>query len=264
MMRSIVSTITRRTCFIAATPQQSCRSRPSIILGTINNSVQLYHQSTLKLSSDLPSHNVVGMPALSPTMESGVLAEWYVSAGTSIKAGDVIAKIETDKASMDFEAQDDAIVATLLIPAGDGIDRKIGEPIMITVDDEAHVAAFTDYTMVATTDTATTATAAAVAPMAASPPPPPPPPPVASSPTPTVPPITIATTPAPVVVSPPPATLSSPIPTPPAPTTTSTATHVSNMQWGMMARTKSPLAATLRKNQKQYIELYGTTGQLTI
>lgn len=46
------------------------------------------------------------MPALSPTMESGILGEWKVEEGGPIKAGDSIAEIQTDKATMDFEAQD--------------------------------------------------------------------------------------------------------------------------------------------------------------
>lgn len=79
-------------------------------------SVRTFVSSTTVLrDDDLPYHLVVGMPALSPTMESGVLAEWYVKVGDSISAGDAIAKIETDKAAMDFEAQDDAYIAKLLV-----------------------------------------------------------------------------------------------------------------------------------------------------
>ena len=51
------------------------------------------------------------MPALSPTMETGILAEWYIGEGSEFSAGDAIAKIETDKASIDFEAQDDGYIA---------------------------------------------------------------------------------------------------------------------------------------------------------
>jgi hypothetical protein len=70
----------------------------------------------------LPYHLVVGLPALSPTMEVGTLAEWYVQEGDTFHAGDALAKIETDKAAMDFEAQDDGVVAKILIAAGDGAD----------------------------------------------------------------------------------------------------------------------------------------------
>lgn len=79
---------------------------------------------TTRLQKDLPYHLVVGLPALSPTMDAGALAEWYVSEGDSFSAGDGIAKIETDKAAMDFEAQDDGFVAKILMPAGQGNDSK--------------------------------------------------------------------------------------------------------------------------------------------
>jgi Biotin-requiring enzyme len=92
-------------------------------------------------SSDLPYHIVMGLPALSPTMESGALAEWYVKEGDRFAAGDAVAKIETDKASIDFEAQDDGFVAKILATAGDGQDIAIGTPIMISVEEEEHVAA---------------------------------------------------------------------------------------------------------------------------
>ena len=58
------------------------------------------------------------MPALSPTMEEGTLAKWLVKAGDTIKAGDVIAEIETDKATMEVEAVDEGVVDSILVPAG--------------------------------------------------------------------------------------------------------------------------------------------------
>jgi acetyl/propionyl-CoA carboxylase alpha subunit len=79
---------------------------------------------TLALRQDLPYHLVVGLPALSPTMDSGALAEWYLQEGDSFAAGEAIAKIETDKAAMDFEAQDDGFVAKILVAAGQGNDSK--------------------------------------------------------------------------------------------------------------------------------------------
>ena len=57
-------------------------------------------------------------------MSSGALAEWYVTEGDSFSAGDGLAKIETDKAAMDFEAQDDGFVAKILMQAGQGNDSK--------------------------------------------------------------------------------------------------------------------------------------------
>jgi pyruvate dehydrogenase E1 component beta subunit len=58
------------------------------------------------------------MPALSPTMEEGTLAKWLVAVGDTVKAGDVIAEIETDKATMEVEAVDEGVVSELLVPAG--------------------------------------------------------------------------------------------------------------------------------------------------
>ena len=68
------------------------------------------------------------MPALSPTMEEGVLAKWHVKAGDIVKAGDVIAEIETDKATMEVEAVDEGEVAEILVPEGsEGV--KVNTPI---------------------------------------------------------------------------------------------------------------------------------------
>jgi pyruvate dehydrogenase E2 component (dihydrolipoamide acetyltransferase) len=58
------------------------------------------------------------MPALSPTMEEGTLAKWHVKAGDTVKAGDVIAEIETDKATMEVEAVDEGVIEELLVAEG--------------------------------------------------------------------------------------------------------------------------------------------------
>ena len=68
------------------------------------------------------------MPALSPTMEEGSLAKWLIKVGDEIKAGDVIAEIETDKATMEVEAVDEGVVSAILVPEGtEGV--KINTPI---------------------------------------------------------------------------------------------------------------------------------------
>src|SRR6218665_1502275 len=62
------------------------------------------------------------MPALSPTMTEGKLAKWVKKEGDKVKAGDVIAEIETDKATMEVEAVDEGILAKIVVPAGtDGV-----------------------------------------------------------------------------------------------------------------------------------------------
>ncbi|WP_298127191.1 pyruvate dehydrogenase complex E1 component subunit beta [Brevundimonas sp.] len=68
------------------------------------------------------------MPALSPTMEEGTLTKWHVKAGDMVKAGDVIAEIETDKATMEVEAVDEGEVAEILVPEGSE-NVKVNTPI---------------------------------------------------------------------------------------------------------------------------------------
>jgi len=58
------------------------------------------------------------MPALSPTMEEGTLAKWNVKEGDTVSSGDVIAEIETDKATMEVEAVDEGVVGKIVVPAG--------------------------------------------------------------------------------------------------------------------------------------------------
>ncbi|MBX3507207.1 MAG: pyruvate dehydrogenase complex E1 component subunit beta [Parvibaculum sp.] len=74
------------------------------------------------------------MPALSPTMEEGTLAKWHVKVGDEVKSGDVIAEIETDKATMEVEAADDGKVAKLLVEEGTE-NVKVNQVIAILADD---------------------------------------------------------------------------------------------------------------------------------
>ncbi|MCW4463693.1 pyruvate dehydrogenase complex dihydrolipoamide acetyltransferase [Sphingomonas sp. BT-65] len=72
----------------------------------------------------------IKMPALSPTMEEGTLAKWLVKEGDTVKAGDLMAEIETDKATMEFEAVDEGTIAKILVAEGtDGV--KVGTAIAI-------------------------------------------------------------------------------------------------------------------------------------
>ncbi|MCO5085739.1 MAG: pyruvate dehydrogenase complex E1 component subunit beta [Methylobacteriaceae bacterium] len=70
------------------------------------------------------------MPALSPTMEEGTLAKWLKAEGDTIKSGDVIAEIETDKATMEVEAVDEGVLAKILVPAG-AENVKVNTPIAV-------------------------------------------------------------------------------------------------------------------------------------
>jgi pyruvate dehydrogenase E2 component (dihydrolipoamide acetyltransferase) len=74
------------------------------------------------------------MPALSPTMEEGTLAKWYVKEGDDVQAGDILAEIETDKATMEFEAIDDGRIGKILVEGGaEGI--KVNEPIAVLLEE---------------------------------------------------------------------------------------------------------------------------------
>ncbi len=113
----------------------------------------------------------ITMPALSPTMEEGNLAKWLVKEGDKVSAGDVIAEIETDKATMEVEAVDEGIVAKLVVAGGtEGV--KVNALIAVLAEDgedvaEAAKAASGDASAAA--PKAETAPAAAPAPVAAAP-----------------------------------------------------------------------------------------------
>src|SRR5271167_1801356 len=70
------------------------------------------------------------MPALSPTMERGNLAKWLKKEGDKVKAGDILAEIETDKATMEYEAVDDGVLAKILVPEGTA-DIAVNQPIAV-------------------------------------------------------------------------------------------------------------------------------------
>lgn len=84
------------------------------------------------------------MPALSPTMTQGNIASWQVSEGAEVTAGDIIADIETDKATLGWENQDDGFVAKLLKPSGSK-DIPVGTPLVVLVEEKEHVGDFKDY-----------------------------------------------------------------------------------------------------------------------
>jgi pyruvate dehydrogenase E1 component beta subunit len=74
------------------------------------------------------------MPALSPTMEEGTLAKWLVKEGDEVKSGDILAEIETDKATMEFEAVDEGTIAKILIAEGTD-EVKVGTVIAVLTGD---------------------------------------------------------------------------------------------------------------------------------
>lgn len=105
-----------------------------------------FHSSVV-LYKDYPEHTLLPMPALSPTMEMGTIANWELKEGDSFSAGAVFCSVETDKATMDFEAQDDGVIAKILREPPNASDIPIGAPICVVVEDEEDVAAFADYVL---------------------------------------------------------------------------------------------------------------------
>src|SRR3972149_1895681 len=82
----------------------------------------------------MPMPIEVLMPALSPTMEKGNLSKWLKQEGDSIKSGDIIAEIETDKATMEVEAADEGTLGKILVPEG-SIDVAVNTPIAVIYGD---------------------------------------------------------------------------------------------------------------------------------
>lgn len=105
----------------------------------------------------------LAMPALSPTMSQGNIAKWYVKVGDEIAAGTVLADIETDKATLAFENQEDGYIAAILKPEGSK-DVPVGETVAIVVEEQGDVAAFKDYSGDSSASAAPAAAAATEAP----------------------------------------------------------------------------------------------------
>src|SRR5580704_7417747 len=111
----------RRSC---ASPARTCRcpmrpiSRSSHCLRSPRWSRPLNPSVTAESSRRAPMPVNILMPALSPTMEKGNLSRWLKHEGDKVKAGEVIAEIETDKATMEYESIDDGVLAKIVVPEG--------------------------------------------------------------------------------------------------------------------------------------------------
>jgi pyruvate dehydrogenase E2 component (dihydrolipoamide acetyltransferase) len=95
-------------------------------------------------SGNLPSHKKITLPALSPTMETGTLRSWSKQEGDQIAEGDILAEIETDKATLGFESGDEGFIAKILVPSGSK-DVPVGKLCAIIVEKKEDIAAFKDY-----------------------------------------------------------------------------------------------------------------------
>ncbi|XP_048418335.2 dihydrolipoyllysine-residue acetyltransferase component of pyruvate dehydrogenase complex, mitochondrial [Stegostoma tigrinum] len=118
----------------------------------------------------LPPHQLVALPALSPTMQMGTIARWEKKEGDKINEGDLIAEVETDKATVGFESLEECYMAKILMPAGTR-DVPLGTIICITVDKPEDIDAFKDYTPEAAAASGPPPPAAAATPSTTSSPP---------------------------------------------------------------------------------------------
>jgi pyruvate dehydrogenase E2 component (dihydrolipoamide acetyltransferase) len=85
------------------------------------------------------------MPALSPTMEEGTLSKWLVKEGDQVNSGDLLAEIETDKATMEIEAVEEGTIVKLLVPEGNS-NVKVNKPIAILLEEGEDISSLNNYT----------------------------------------------------------------------------------------------------------------------
>lgn len=110
-----------------------------------NNKGMFMMHHNIRQFSSLPDHLTLEMPNLSPTMEKGNIGAWHKAVGDTIAPGDVLCSIETDKATVDYEMQDEGFVAKLMYEAGTK-DIPLGKVLAIIVDDADDIPAFANYT----------------------------------------------------------------------------------------------------------------------
>ena len=94
------------------------------------------------LLSTLPAHKVMPFPSLSPTMEVGTISKWCVKEGQKFDAGQALAEVETDKATVTLDATDEGWIAKILVGSG---EIKVGAPLMVTVEEQEHIVAFANF-----------------------------------------------------------------------------------------------------------------------
>lgn len=133
MLRSVRAVVARQVPLVASS-------------GTLTLRAPLLQFARGYASKDFPAHTVIDMPALSPTMEQGNVGKWNKNVGDKLNVGDSLVDIETDKAVMDFEFQEDGYLAKQLVPEGTK-DVPVGAPLGVYVEDEASVPAFENFTI---------------------------------------------------------------------------------------------------------------------
>ncbi|KND91482.1 Dihydrolipoyllysine-residue acetyltransferase component [Tolypocladium ophioglossoides CBS 100239] len=117
------------------------------VLAPTHNALRTgFTSHVVRCYASFPEHQVVKMPALSPTMQAGNIGAWQKKPGDTIAPGDVLVEIETDKAQMDFEFQEDGIIAKILKESGEK-DVAVGSPIAVLVEEGADISAFEKFTL---------------------------------------------------------------------------------------------------------------------
>lgn len=129
----------------------------------------------------------ITLPALSPTMTMGTVQRWEKKVGEKLSEGDLLAEIETDKATIGFEVQEEGYLAKIMVPEGTR-DVPLGTPLCIIVEKESDIAAFKDYVETGVAEVSA--------------PPPPPPPAPTPTPAPAAAPAAAAPSPAPAAAAP--------------------------------------------------------------
>ncbi|XP_077161452.1 dihydrolipoyllysine-residue acetyltransferase component of pyruvate dehydrogenase complex, mitochondrial isoform X2 [Paroedura picta] len=124
--------------------------------------------------SSYPPHMQITLPALSPTMTMGTVQRWEKKVGEKLSEGDLLAEIETDKATIGFEVQEEGYLAKILVEEGTR-DVPLGTPLCIIVEKESDIAAFADYRDAGVADVKPPTPVLPQSPVAAAPPPPQPP-----------------------------------------------------------------------------------------
>ncbi|THW85230.1 dihydrolipoamide acetyltransferase component of pyruvate dehydrogenase [Aureobasidium pullulans] len=120
---------------------QSLRARESVATPAMFGALSRYYAS-----KSFPPHTVITMPALSPTMTAGNIGTWQKKAGDALAPGDVLVEIETDKAQMDFEFQEEGVLIKVLKDSG-AKDVAVGNPIAVMAEEGTDVSAFDDFTV---------------------------------------------------------------------------------------------------------------------
>uniref|UniRef100_A0A7N0REQ9 Uncharacterized protein n=1 Tax=Kalanchoe fedtschenkoi TaxID=63787 RepID=A0A7N0REQ9_KALFE len=114
-------------------------------MNVLSGSSRVHPTRGFSSGADLPPHQEIGMPSLSPTMTEGNIASWLKKKGDKISSGDVLSVIETDKTTVELECMEEGYLIKIIYRDGSK-EIKVGEVIAITVEDEDDVEKFKDYT----------------------------------------------------------------------------------------------------------------------